>query len=84
MTKSKATTGRRRLRSREWFDDPTNVDMTALYLERYMNYGLSLAELQSRHGEHDLEELFFRLISDHDSSSKFQVSGSRLAESTID
>ena len=26
----------------------------------------SLAELQSRHGEHDLEELFFRLISQHD------------------
>jgi sodium transport system ATP-binding protein len=42
----------------------------------------SLAELQSRHGEHDLEELFFRLISEHDSSSKFQVSGFRLAEST--
>jgi len=37
----------RRLRSRAWFDDPSNVDMTALYLERYMNYGLSLEELQS-------------------------------------
>ena len=37
----------RRLRSRDWFDDPANVDMTALYLERYMNFGLSLAELQS-------------------------------------
>ena len=37
----------RRLRSRAWFDDPANVDMTALYLERYMNFGLSLAELQS-------------------------------------
>jgi dihydroxy-acid dehydratase len=36
-----------RLRSREWFDDPTNADMTALYLERYMNFGLSLDELQS-------------------------------------
>ncbi len=35
------------LRSRAWFDDPSNVDMTALYLERYMNYGLSLEELQS-------------------------------------
>ena len=30
----------RRLRSRAWFDDPANVDMTALYLERYMNFGL--------------------------------------------
>jgi len=37
----------RRLRSRAWFDDPANVDMTALYLERYMNFGLSLEELQS-------------------------------------
>jgi xylonate dehydratase len=37
----------RPLRSRAWFDDPANADMTALYLERYMNFGLSLAELQS-------------------------------------
>ena len=36
-----------RLRSREWFDDPANPDMTALYLERYMNFGLTLEELQS-------------------------------------
>ena len=35
------------LRSRAWFDNPSNVDMTALYLERYTNYGLSLDELQS-------------------------------------
>ena len=36
----------RRLRSRAWFDDPTNPDMTALYVERYLNFGLSLEELQ--------------------------------------
>ena len=36
-----------KLRSRAWFDDPENADMTALYLERYMNYGLTLEELQS-------------------------------------
>ena len=35
------------LRSRAWFDNPDNPDMTALYLERYLNYGLSLEELQS-------------------------------------
>ncbi len=35
-----------RLRSRRWFDDPTNPGMTALYLERYMNYGLTREELQ--------------------------------------
>ena len=39
--------GTRRLRSRAWFDTPENPDMTALYLERYMNYGLSREELQS-------------------------------------
>jgi dihydroxy-acid dehydratase len=37
----------RALRSRAWFDNPDNTDMTALYLERYMNFGLSLEELQS-------------------------------------
>jgi dihydroxy-acid dehydratase len=37
----------RPLRSRAWFDDPHNADMTALYLERYMNFGLTLTELQS-------------------------------------
>ena len=37
----------RKLRSRAWFDNPANPDMTALYLERYMNFGLSLEELQS-------------------------------------
>ena len=36
-----------RLRSRAWFDNPGNPDMTALYLERYLNYGLSIEELQS-------------------------------------
>ncbi len=39
--------GRGPLRSRAWFDNPANVDMTALYLERYLNFGLSLAELRS-------------------------------------
>jgi dihydroxy-acid dehydratase len=37
----------RRLRSRAWFDNPDNIDMTALYLERYLNFGLSLEELRS-------------------------------------
>jgi dihydroxy-acid dehydratase len=37
----------RKLRSRAWFDNPENPDMTALYLERYMNYGVSREELQS-------------------------------------
>ena len=36
-----------KLRSRAWFDNPANVDMTALYLERYLNFGLSLDELRS-------------------------------------
>ena len=37
----------RRLRSAAWFDNPDNIDMTALYLERYLNFGLSLEELRS-------------------------------------
>ena len=37
----------RALRSRAWFDTPSNPDMTALYLERYLNFGLSREELQS-------------------------------------
>ncbi|MGB3336037.1 MAG: IlvD/Edd family dehydratase [Devosia sp.] len=36
-----------KLRSRAWFDNPDNPDMTALYLERYMNFGVSREELQS-------------------------------------
>ena len=36
-----------RLRSRAWFDNPQNIDMTSLYLERYLNYGISLEELRS-------------------------------------
>lgn len=39
--------GQTKLRSTAWFDNPANADMTALYLERTMNYGLSFAELQS-------------------------------------
>lgn len=39
--------GKKGLRSRAWFDNPDNPDMTALYLERYLNFGLSIDELQS-------------------------------------
>lgn len=46
-----AETPRRRtpdqLRSRLWFDNPDNPGMTALYLERYLNFGLTRQELQS-------------------------------------
>jgi dihydroxy-acid dehydratase len=40
------TNGTPRLRSRRWFDDATNPGMTALYLERYMNYGITPDELR--------------------------------------
>ncbi len=43
---SRNAAGPGKLRSRAWFDNPDNVDMTALYLERYLNFGLSLAELR--------------------------------------
>ena len=35
------------LRSRQWFKNPDNPDMTALYIERYMNWGISREELQA-------------------------------------
>ncbi len=37
----------RRLRSQRWFDEPNDPGMTALYLERYLNFGLTRGELQS-------------------------------------
>ncbi|MDQ3658326.1 MAG: hypothetical protein M3338_01440, partial [Actinomycetota bacterium] len=37
----------RRLRSRDWFDNPERMDQTALYLERFMNYGITPDELRS-------------------------------------
>jgi dihydroxy-acid dehydratase len=36
----------KRLRSRRWFDEPGDPAMTALYLERYMNYGITPEELR--------------------------------------
>ncbi len=49
MTKvnGKQDSQRFRLRSQLWFDNPENPGMTALYLERYLNYGLTRAELTS-------------------------------------
>jgi dihydroxy-acid dehydratase len=41
------TRARRKFRSQEWFDNPNNPGMTALYLERYQNHTFSRAELQS-------------------------------------
>ena len=45
MPPTKHTTGN--LRSQAWWDNPGNPEMTALYLERFLNYGLTPAELQS-------------------------------------
>ena len=42
-----APTKKKKFRSQEWFDNPDNPGMTALYLERYLNYGLTRAELMS-------------------------------------
>jgi xylonate dehydratase len=46
MAANKKMNGKHRLRSREWFD-AGDLSMQALYLERYMNFGLTLAELHS-------------------------------------
>jgi len=47
MTTDGKSVSDRKLRSRAWFDNPDNPDMTALYLERYLNFGLTREELQS-------------------------------------
>jgi dihydroxy-acid dehydratase len=47
MVTKQQPAGKQKLRSRAWFDNPDNPGMTALYLERYLNYGLTLAELRS-------------------------------------
>lgn len=36
-----------RLRSQDWFDNPDHADMTALYLERFMNSGVTPEELRA-------------------------------------
>src|ERR1700689_2554024 len=51
-SKSKSSGGakgdaKRFLRSRLWFDNPENPGMTALYIERYLNFGLTPGELRS-------------------------------------
>jgi len=47
MAGSASGGGKKRLRSQEWWDDPREADMTALYLEKYVNFGLTREELQS-------------------------------------
>ncbi len=46
MAQDHSGNGRNRLRSRRWFDDPHDPAMTALYIERYLNFGLTREELQ--------------------------------------
>jgi xylonate dehydratase len=45
MSRRPAKPRAQRLRSQLWFDNPNNPGMTALYLERYLNYGLTREEL---------------------------------------
>src|SRR3954465_4832894 len=49
MTKKAKTLAPRgkSLRSQLWFDNPDNPGMTAIYLERYLNFGLTAAELRA-------------------------------------
>ena len=47
MSRRPAKPRKRALRSQLWFDNPDNPGMTALYLERYLNYGLTREELTS-------------------------------------
>jgi dihydroxy-acid dehydratase len=47
MANKTAKPKNRQLRSQLWFDNPENPGMTALYLERYLNFGLTKQELTS-------------------------------------
>lgn len=47
MTDNKTNGNRPALRSQLWFNNPDDPDMTALYIERYLNWGLTREELQS-------------------------------------
>ncbi len=47
MSNNRAINAKRRLRSQLWFDNPENPGMTAIYLERYLNFGLTLEELRA-------------------------------------
>jgi dihydroxy-acid dehydratase len=40
------TRARKKFRSQEWFDNPNNPGMTALYIERYLNQEYTRGELQ--------------------------------------
>ena len=47
MTRKAVKQDPSKLRSRQWFANHDNPNMTALYLERYMNFGLTREELQA-------------------------------------
>ena len=47
MTQHDKTKVPKRFRSQDWFDNEERIDMTALYLERFMNYGITPDELRS-------------------------------------
>jgi dihydroxy-acid dehydratase len=47
MSKRIPATSNGRFRSQEWFEAPGHIDMAALYLERFMNYGITPQELRS-------------------------------------
>src|SRR5215472_13596038 len=44
---TRATRPMRRFRSRDWFDDAERIDQSAMYLERFMNYGMTPEELRA-------------------------------------
>lgn len=47
VTKQASAIPTKRLRSAQWFDNNDNPGMTALYIERYLNYGMTRDELMS-------------------------------------
>jgi xylonate dehydratase len=47
MARNKKNSGKRILRSQYWFNNPGDPGMTALYFERYLNFGFTKAEITS-------------------------------------
>ena len=68
---------KRPLRSRLWFDNPDNPGMTALYIERYLNFGLTPAELQIGQADHRHRPDRLRSLALQPASSRSREAGAR-------
>ena len=59
----KCTKAKKKFRSQEWFDNPNNPGMTALYIERYQNQEFTREEVAIRSSNHWYRSNWFRFNS---------------------